>query len=85
MEIDFQGFGTFEIRKEKYDQFVKMLKLDMDLFLHIVSKSDFCVPVLCLNFEEIESEGPKKYGHIETIIGRSRINDLINNNIVFPK
>lgn len=82
MKIDLQGFGVFEIKQEKYKDFVEFLKFDMDNFLHIVSMSKFCIPILCLNFESVESEGPKPDGYIQTEIGKNRINYLIKNDII---
>ena len=83
MKIDLEGFGIYEIKQEKYKDFVEFLKFDMDNFLHIVSMSKFVIPMLCLNFESVESEGPKPYGHIPTEIGNNRIDYLINHNIIF--
>lgn len=82
MKIDLQGFGIYEIKQEKYKDFVEFLKFDMDDFLHIVSMSKNVIPILCLNFESV-SECPKPYGYIPTEIGNNRIDYLINHNIIF--
>lgn len=54
----------------------------MDVFLQMVSMSKFCMPILCLNFEEIDSEGPKPLGHVRTEIGIDRVDYLIENEII---
>ena len=82
MKLELQGFGSFEIKEDKYTEFVEFLELDMDVFLQMVSMSKFCIPILCLNFEKIESEGPIPLGYIKTEIGVNRINHLIDNEII---
>lgn len=82
MKLELQGFGSFEIKEDKYTEFVEFLKLDMDIFLQMVSMSKFCMPILCLNFENIDSEGPIPLGYIKTEIGIDRINYLIENGII---
>ena len=82
MQVYIQGFGLFEIKKDKYTDFIKCIKLDMDIFLEIISLSEICIPVLCLNSEEIDSEGMKEFGHIQTEIGVNRVNYLTNHNII---
>ena len=82
MKIDLQGFGIVEIQRDKYNDFVEYLDLDMDEFLHIVSMSEICIPILSINLNVIESEGPKPVGHIQSKIGLERFNYLIKNEII---
>jgi hypothetical protein len=83
MELELQGFGLFEIKKDKYTEFVEFLELDMDVFLNMVSIFGIgAMPILCLNFEKMESEGPIPLGYIKTEIGINRINHLIENEII---
>lgn len=40
------------------------------------------MPILCLNFEEVDKEGPIPFGYIKTEVGVGRINNLIENEII---
>lgn len=82
MKLELQGFGSFEIKEDKYTEFVEFLKLDMDVFLQMVSMSKFCMPILCLNFKEVDKEGPIPFGYIKTEVGIGRINHLVENEII---
>lgn len=83
MELELQGFGYFEIKKDKYAEFVEFLNLDMDVFLNMISISKLgAMPILCLNFEIIDSEGPIPLGYIRTEIGIDRIDQLVESEII---
>ena len=46
--------------------------MDEDLLLDLIDLSKFAVPILCINTENVDEEGPKPEGHIITEIGKNR-------------
>lgn len=82
MKITLQGFGDFNIESTHYKKFIDILNLEDDLFLHILDLSKILIPIICINIDNIESEGPIPYGFNKTQIGIDRFEKLEKEGVI---
>jgi hypothetical protein len=82
MYITLQGFGDYKIEEHKYNDFMRILNLDVDLLLHLIDLSKIVIPILCINSEFILEEGPQPSGHLTTEIGMKRLTELLDEEII---
>ena len=78
MYIELQGGPIVKVLDlEKLNEYLKINDIILQM-MDMYSTYGIC-PVLSLNVDKIEEEGPISYGHNKTKIGEERYNYLINN------
>ena len=86
IEIQLNGYnGSFLLDEIKYENFKKILNIDTELLLDIIDISKIAIPIISINEENINEEGPIPYSHIKTKIGEKRFYKLINDKIIIKK
>jgi len=82
MYITLQGYGDYKIEEHKYNDFMRILNLDVDLLLHLIDICKIGIPILCMNSEFIVEEGLQPSGHLTTKIGMKRLTELLDEEII---
>lgn len=81
MYIELQGGPIVKVLDlEKLNEYLKIDDIILQM-MDMYGTYNVC-PVLSLNVDKIENEGPVEYGYIKTKIGEERYNYLINNKII---
>lgn len=84
MTIDLNGYGMFEIEENNFKRFLEICDINTDLFLDMLNMYNQigAVPILSINVENIEKEGPIPFSHNQTEIGIKRMQLLDKENII---
>jgi hypothetical protein len=82
MNIELRNFGQFEIDEKNYERFYKILNLNQDVFLDLLTlHKEGKIPKLCINTEDFNN---KIYTDV-TKIGENRLLNLIKKEIINQK
>jgi hypothetical protein len=84
MTIQLNGYGMFKVEENNFKRFLEICDMDTDLFLDMMNMYNNigAVPILSINVEKIEKEGPIPYSHNQTEIGVTRMQLLEEENII---
>ena len=84
MTIDLNGYGMFQMEEHNFKRFLEICEMESDLFLDMLLMNNKigAVPIISINQDKIEKEGPIPFSHHQTEIGMSRMQMLMNENII---
>ena len=84
MQISLNGYGIFDLEEQNYKRFTEIVSIDIDMLLNLIDmRRDFgVIPIISVNAEIIDKEGPIPYSHHRTEIGVKRMKQLVEEKII---
>lgn len=84
MTIQINGYGMFTMEENNFKRFLEICDMNTDLFLDMLNMNNKigAVPIISINVDKIEKEGPIPFSHHQTEIGLKRMQMLDQENII---